>query len=552
MSLSLSPKHLKRYKDVATLLIKYGRGDLVKNGPVIDDPLDQTAPPPVPPEARELAADLEKLGPTYVKLGQLLSTRADFFPPAYMEALARLQDRVEPFPFDQVEAIVNVEIGVRLSKAFAEFESTPMAAASLGQVHRAVLRSGQPVAVKVQRPGVREVVTEDLEAMAEIAEFFDAHTEVGRRFDFTQIVEELRKSLLRELDYRREAANLRLLGEKLQDFERLLIPAPVEDYSSGRVLTMEYVSGQKITKLSPLARLEIDGPALAEELFRSYLHQILVVGVFHADPHPGNIFLTDDHRIALLDLGMVARVGPAMQEQLLKLLLAISEGQSERAAEVAQKMGSEKDGFDELAFRRRIAEIVGEQQGATVQEIQVGHVVMRVTQVAGETGLRVPSELTMLGKTLLNLDLVGRTLAPDFDPNESIRRNGALILQERTRKSFAPGNLLAGMLEAKEFIEKLPGRLNQLLDLLASNKLSINVDAIDENLLMAGLQKVANRITLGLILASLIIGASMLMRVETSFRLLGYPGFAILFFLFASAGGIALAVQILRSDIRQK
>jgi predicted unusual protein kinase regulating ubiquinone biosynthesis (AarF/ABC1/UbiB family) len=552
MTLPLNPKHLKRYKDIAALLIKYGRGDLLKGTPIVDDPLEYAPAPPIAPEAKELADDLEKLGPTFIKFGQLISTRSDFVPQTYMDALSRLQDNVEPFDIDQVEAIVTVEIGARMSRAFAEFDPTPIAAASLGQVHSAVLRNGQRVAVKVQRPGVREQVAEDLEAMAEIAGTLDEHTDIGRQFGFGRIVDELRKSLLRELDYRLEAANLRLMKSKLAGFERILIPEPVDDYSTGRVLTMEHISGHKITKLSPITRLELDGAELAEAIFSAYLHQILILGVFHADPHPGNVFLTEDHRIALLDLGMVARIGSQMQENILRLLLAISEGQSDRAAEIAQKMGEEQDGFESIRFRREISELVSQQQGATVGQMQVGSVVMKVTQVAGQTRLGVPSELTMLGKTLLNLDLIGRTLCPEFDPNESIRRNSAVILRERTMKSLAPGSLLTAMLEAKELVETLPRRLNQLFDMVTGNKLKVRVDAIDENLVMAGLQKVANRIALGLILASLILGAALLMRIDTSFRIWGYPGLAMIFFLLASAGGLALAVQILRSDTRQK
>lgn len=553
MSLSLNPEHLKRYKQVLGLMMKYGHGDLVKKAPIVDDPLEFAPPPPVPPDARELARDLEAMGPTFIKLGQLLSTRSDFVPPAYMEALSMLQDHIQPFPFEKVEAIVNVEIGARLSKAFQHFDPVPMAAASLGQVHYAVLRSGQEVAVKVQRPEIREQVAADLAAISEIAEFLDRHTEMGRRFEFTKIVNELRKALLRELDYRQEAQTMRLMREKLAGFRRLVIPAPVDDYSSGRVLTMEYVDGTKVTKLHPVVRLEVEGSVLAEEVFRSYLHQILILGVFHADPHPGNVFLTSDNkRVALLDFGMVARVGPEMQDHLLKLLLAISDGQSDRAAAVAQVMGKERDDFDEASFRREISELVSQQQGATVNELQVGKIVMNVTQTAARTGLSLPEELTMLGKTLLNLDLVGRTLDPSFDPNESIRRNAGELMQAKTLKSLSPGNLLNSLMDAKELIEKLPGRLNQFLEVVAGNRLKIHLDTIDEKVVMTGLQKVANRITLGLILASLIVGASMLMRVETSFRIFGYPGFAMLLFLLACGGGLTLAWQIMRCDMRPK
>jgi predicted unusual protein kinase regulating ubiquinone biosynthesis (AarF/ABC1/UbiB family) len=552
MAVSLSAKHLQLYKQVLLLFAKYGHGDLVAAAPVIDDPLDYGPPPTVPPAAKELADDLEKLGPTFIKLGQLISTRADFVPPAYMEALARLQDNVEPFSFGEVEAIVSVEIGARLSKAFREFESEPMAAASLGQVHRATLRDGRIVAVKVQRPGVRERVSEDLEAMQEIADILDAHTEAGRHYEFGNMVEQLRKSLLLELDYRQEAGNLRRLGEKLRDFARIVVPQPIDDYSTGRVLTMEHIAGKKVTRLSPLARLDLDGAGLAEELFRAYLQQILVDGFFHADPHPGNVFLTDDGRIALLDLGMVAHLGPSLQDHLLKLLLAIAEGQGDKAADTAIQIGEAREGFDELKFRRQIGDVVVRQHGASVGQMQVGRVVMEVKQIAADSGIRVPPELTMLGKTLLNLDLVGRTLAPEFDPNESIRRNAAEMLHRRTMKSFSSGNLFGALLDTKELIEKLPARLNQLLELVATNKLRVQIDAIDEDLLMSGLQKVANRITLGLILAALIVGAAMLMRIETSFRLFGYPGIAILLFLAASAGALVLVVAILRSDRHPK
>lgn len=548
MSVSLSPKHFALYKNVLVLLAKYGHGDLVKKAPVVDDPLEFGPLPSTPPEAKELATDLERLGPTFIKLGQLISTRADFIPPAYMDALSRLQDHVEPFSFGEVEAIVAVEVGARLSKAFKEFDSTPMAAASLGQVHRAVLRDGRPVAVKVQRPRIREQVAEELDAMHEIAEILDAHTDAGQRFGFTEMVEELRKSLLRELDYRQEAANLRLLGEKLAGFERIVVPQPIDDYTTGRVLTMDYIGGRKITKLGPLALLEMDGEGLAEELFRAYLKQILVDGFFHADPHPGNIFLTDDGRIALLDLGMTARLGPSLQERLLKLLLAISEGQSEKAADAAIQMGEPRESFDELQFRRRIGEVVAQQQEATIAGMQIGRVVMQVKQIAADCHIRVPAEMTMLGKTLLNLDLVGRTLSPQFDPNQSIRRNAAELLHQRTLKGLSSGSIFSALLETKELVEKLPHRLNQFFELVATNKLRVKVDALDEDMLMAGLQKVANRIALGLILASLILGASMLMRIDTTFRIFGYPGFAILFFLLASAGGVALAIQIIRSD----
>src|SRR3982751_5804957 len=248
MGISLKPQHLKRYHQIAWLLVKYGRSDLVKQSGLAETlAAEERITPKEEAKAEELAADLEKLGPTFVKLGQLLSTRVELLPRAYLQALERLQDKVEPFGFDEVEKIVTGELGVRMSKAFADFSIEPMASASLGQVHLARLRNGRPVAVKVQRPNIREALVDDLEALEEIAEFLQGHTEFGRRYELTKMLDQFRKSLLRELDYRQEMQNLVRLGELLREYPRIVIPAPVADYSAARVLTMEYVPGKKIT-----------------------------------------------------------------------------------------------------------------------------------------------------------------------------------------------------------------------------------------------------------------------------------------------------------------
>jgi predicted unusual protein kinase regulating ubiquinone biosynthesis (AarF/ABC1/UbiB family) len=549
VGLSLKPQHLKRYKDVALLLIKYGRLDLVKAAG-LDATLEDEgeAGAGAEPAAVELADDLERMGPTFIKLGQLLSTRPDILPPAYLHALTRLQDRVEQFSFGETERIVAGELGIRLSRAFSEFEATPVAAASLGQVYRAAMRDGRRVAVKVQRPDIRERVAEDLDALEEIAEFLDEHTEAGRRYEFRKIVNEFRRSLLRELDYRQEAQNLTMLRRNLAEFDRIVVPAPIDDYTTSRVLTMEYISGTKITLLSPVARLELAGAELAEQLFRAYLKQILVDGFFHADPHPGNVLVTDDGKIGLIDLGMVARVIPRVQEQLLQLLLAISEGQSDDAVRFAIKLGEAREQFDEPEFARRVSDLVGRHRDAELRHIHVGTAMLEIGRAAGDTGLRLPTELALLGKTLLNLDQIGELLDPKFNPNASIRRNAAQIMRARLVKSASPGNLFSGILEMKDFVERLPARVNKILDVVANNQLAVKVDAIDEARLMAGFQKVANRITMGLLLAALIVGAALLMRIETEFRILGYPGLAIVFFLLATGGGVALMLSILFKD----
>jgi predicted unusual protein kinase regulating ubiquinone biosynthesis (AarF/ABC1/UbiB family) len=548
MVVSLKPERLKRYKDVAMLLIKYGRSDLISvaglEGSVVPDEI--AAESEVAP-AEELAKDLEKLGPTFIKLGQLLSTRADLLPGPYLEALARLQDHIEPFPYEDVERIVSGELGVRLSKAFADFDPTPLAAASLAQVH-----NGRAVVVKVQRPDIRDLIVADLEALGEIAHFLDQHTELGRRYEFDNMLVNLRKSILHELDFTVEANNLHTITENLAEFDNIVIPEPVDDFTTTRVLTMEYISGKKITALNPLRLLELDGGLLADELWSAYLKQFLVDGIFHADPHPGNVFVTDDDRVALLDLGMVGRVTRTFQDNLLRLLLAISEGRGEMAAEAAIRMGEPKEGFDRASFERRITDLVSDNSDAVLSHMNAGRVTLDITRISADCWFRLPAEFTMIAKALLNLDRVVYTLDPHFDPNVIIRDRANEILQRNILKSVAPTNLLSGVVDLKEFAEKLPTRVNRILDAAGNNELRFKVDAIDEKVIVEGLQKVANRITLGLVVAALIVGAAMLMRVETSFRIFGYPGLAMIFFLLAAAAGLILAFNILFYDEKRR
>lgn len=549
LSISLKPEHLKRYKDITRLFLKYGRADLAKAvSPDPTLPPDEDAPELVTGEPEQLAKDLEALGPTFIKLGQLLSTRSDLLPQPYLDALSRLQDQIEPFSFAQVEEIVSTELGVRLSKAFSDFDHVPLAAASVGQVHRAVLRDGRAVAVKVQRPNIRQTILEDLDAFEEMAGLLDRHTDMGRRIGYQSLVQEFRRTLLRELDYRRELVNLVTLGQNLKEYPRIWIPQPVDDYSTSRVLTMEYVPGTKITDLSPLARIDIDGKGLAEDLNRAYLDQILVDGFFHADPHPGNLLITPDGRLALLDLGMVARIDPRRQEQLLKLLLAITDGRGHETADIAIQMGTILEGYDEDRFRREVADLVANARSAAAQQVQVGRIVLTMVAKAAECGVRPVPELSTLGRALLHLDEVSRALDPEIDPNEMVRRHTDSLLRRHMMKRFSPSSMLSSTLELYDLAQQMPGRLNMVLDSLANNKLQVKVHAFDESRLMSNLQKIANRIAVGIVLAALIVGAALLMQVRTKFTLLGYPGLAMIMFLLAAFCGFVLVLSILVND----
>jgi len=550
MKISLKPQHLKRYAELARLFWKYGKSDVVSE--LALDGIDKMEEPSSDaPRPEDLADDLERMGPTFVKLGQILSSRADLLPDAYLKALSRLQDNVKPFPYEQVEESVTKELGARISKAFGSFESEPLAAASLGQVHRATLRDGRQVVVKIQRPGIRKVIAEDMEALAEIMSLV-ALTKFGRQYQLQRIFEEFKHTLVQELDYTREASNMVTIGANLEEFDRIFIPQPIQSFCTPSLLTMEFVEGRKITSMTPLSRMEFDGKDLADQLFHCYLKQVLVDGVFHADPHPGNVFITPDHRVALLDLGMVGRTTPGVQEQLIKLLVAISEGNSDRATEIAIQISETRPNFDEVAFRKRVGQLVVENQNSSLGQINVGRTLLDVGRHAGQTGLFVPTDLTLLGKTLLQLDEIGRFIDPNFNPNAAVRGHVTEILNRRMKQQATTGRLFSSMLEIKEFMTALPTRLNKILDAASNGGLEVKVKATDANLFLSGFQKIANRITTGIILASLIIGAALLMQVQTTFTIFGYPGLAILCFMAAAAGGFYLVFSILVQDFRDK
>ena len=541
------PRHAARYAQLARLLVKYGRRDLVRGMGLEEFSESDDSGAQLAPDAEAFTADLERMGPTYIKLGQLLSSRVDLLPQAYTQALARLQDDVEPAPYAEIEEVISAELGTSIRHAFASFDREPIAAASLGQVHRARLPSGREVVVKVLRPGVREQVRDDMAVLAELAEFADNHTAIGRRYGFVDLFEQFRRSLAGEMDYLREASNLERVARILERNPALTVPEPVRDYTTRSVLTMDYVRGRKVTDIGPLGRMELDGGDLVDGLFKAYLSMILVDGFFHADPHPGNVLLTDDEHLALIDLGMVHTVPPRIQDKILKLLLAISEGNGDETAAVLAGMGRPFEDFDEHAFRDSVADLVTRSMAAG-SRVQAGSVMLELSRAAGAHGLRPPPEMAMIGKALLNLDQVTKHLDPLFEPTDAIRRHTAELLESRLRPT--PASLLSAAIEAKDFTAQLPGRVNRVLDSISDGTFGIKVDVIDEARFMRILHRVANRVATGLVLAALIVGAALMMQVPTKSRLFGYPMIAMVFFLLAALGGAVVLFSALFGDRR--
>ncbi len=548
-----TPRGIARSAQILRFLVKY-RSAGVFTG--LD--LDAASADAIEDDATEgrpeaFVDDLEALGPTFIKIGQALSTRPDMVPPPYLLALERMQDDCEPIAFEQVREAIEDALCTRLNKVFDRFDEVPLGCASLAQVHRATLRDGRMVAVKVQRPGIIETIRDDLETLAGLAGRVDRMTDLGRRMRFADWVHEFRKTLLAELDYRTEAENLDRFNAHFAQYPELFVPTPVWDLTRPRLLTMELVTGTKATDISGLQRTERDLGPLATALMRGYLDQVFVHGEIHADPHPGNLLVTDDGRLALLDLGMVAHVPPKQRERLLKLLFAAVDGRGEQVAAEAVAMGTRLEDFDEERYYRDVGQMVSRYAARSGAQAQSeGRLMLELVRLATACGLRTPPEMSLLGKTLLNLESVAHALDPEMDMKRVVEEHLDHVMRQRLRKSLSPANLASELMDVQELVREAPRKVSDVLSLLADNRMQVRVTGLEESHLLESLHKIANRISAGVVTAALILASAMMMDHEGGPRLAGYPAIALLLFLTGAGLGIAIVLSALLSDRRAK
>ena len=500
--------NLSRYAQILRFVLRYRRAGIFRQ----QDPSQAVA---VTERPERFVADLERLGPAFIKLGQALSGRPDLVSASYLSALEKIQDDVDAVPAEAIRETIRNELGAEPEQIFLRFDNQPLAAGSLAQVHAVTLRDGTDAAVKVRRPGIEQRIRTDLDILERIAHGFQRHTNVGRRYGAVQWIDELRRSLLNELDFLAEAAYMRQFAGQLAGYPRLYIPAVHEAYCSGGVLTMTRVHGDKLRFGAPLPVSEDVATEQAGQLLCAYIDQVFLHGLVHVDPHPGNLVQTGDGRLALLDFGMIAGIAPVTRRALLKVLLFASQGDGDAVAHLCERLFVELPEADLVGYRRAVGDAVlryAVTHGAAT--LEMGRLLLSLTTIGAKYGLRPPAELSLLGRAMLNLEPALRHLSPILPARELISANLRRLLLEQLRPSASQAEYGMVALDARRALLDAPEQLTRILQTLADNRMRFRIDGLEESHLIENLQKIANRIATGVIAAALFIAGSMLDRTE--------------------------------------
>ncbi len=499
--------NLHRWREIIATLSKYGLADWLSrfdyglakgffrddSGEVLTNLSRET----------RIRLALTELGPTFIKLGQILSTRADLIGIPLADELQQLQTAVAADPPEVVRATVASELGRSVDEIFSVFEDVPIASASIGQVHRAWLQSGEKVAVKVQHAGIEERVQVDLDILAGLAPLAERIPEF-RNYRPRATVAEFQRTLRRELDFRREQRNLRRFADDLSNLADVRIPAPYPELSTGRVLTMEFLDGVKLSDASAQANGHYDREAFARTGAQMYLEMIFATGTYHADPHPGNLILLDDNRLGLVDFGMVGRIDESLRSAIEEMLLAILDQDAEQVASIITRIGAVPPDLDYNLLGIDVADFVAQYGHQNLSEFSLSAALTEVTEIIRRYHIMLPARAAMLLKVLIMLEGTSRLLAPEFSLMELIGAYRHKMLWRRLSPTRRVRKLQRIYGEFERLAEVLPRRLTDMLGQMQSGKFDVHLDH-------RGLEPSVNRLALGMLVSALFLGSSLLL-----------------------------------------
>ncbi|TDF62551.1 AarF/ABC1/UbiB kinase family protein [Cupriavidus sp. L7L] len=501
-------------------------------------------------DAKRLRQMLETLGPAFIKFGQLLSLRRDLLPESYTDELQHLQDNVAVFPGAQARAIIERELATPIGELFAEFDEAPLAAASIGQVHTARLKNGTSVVVKVQRPGIAPIIHTDIRIMRFLARRLELHVPESRRFGPSDLVEEFARCITDELDYHVEARSGDHLRENFVDDADVFVPPIYWDLTSQRVLTMERSRGHKLAQQMPTT--PSGRRRIAEKLMRCYLKQIFEHGFFHGDPHPGNVFILPDGRLCFHDFGIMGELSAHDQDALAQLILAVSSEEVPWMVDAYFEMGVAAEEVDRRAFTDDVAKALKKYYEAAGKGYSFSEIVRQFTQLSQRHQIRLPRQFLLVAKAFMAVESQALALDPEFNVLASLHDYAPHLLGRRIQQGFNRpfvelGRSFRTLRSLHHAATSLPDMLNRAVDVLSSGKATLHIEHDQLAGLEEHIDRASNRMSLSLIIASVVIGSSIVMTFHSGPHYLGIPLLGLVGFVIATVMGLAWAVAIFRS-----
>lgn len=547
-------RHFNRYRQILTILFKYGFGDLLDRLSVdqyigaglqaISRKRTKRVEKLTRPQRLRMA--FEELGPTYIKLGQILSTRPDLVPVDILDELARLQDEVPPFPFEEVKTAVESEFGLPAEELFAQLDEQPLASASIGQVHKALTRDGEPVAVKFQRPDIQKIIEVDLEIMLHLATLAERHIKEFEIHRPIKIVEEFARTLEKEIDYRIEATNMERIARRFLDLPHVYIPAVFRELTTSRVLTTELIEGIKISNIEAIVRAGLDQKVIADRVVGLVLKQAFGHGFFHADPHPGNIFVLADNVICLVDYGMMGLVDRTTRETFVDLIDSVVHQQEGKTTQALLNLTEWDEEPDIRALEREVADFMGRHFYKPLKDMEIGKLLQDLLHLTMRFRLRLPPDIFLMIKALSTVEGVGSALDPDFDLIAHVRP----FIQQVKLERFGPKRLSADLYDMLsrllQFFQQFPKDLLDLTGMIRQQRLSLQLEHKGLEAMLATQDQTSNRMSFAIIIAALIIGSALIVISEIPPLVYGISLIGIIGYLVAAIMGIWLLVAIIR------
>lgn len=549
-------RSLKRYRQILGVLIKYGFGQIIEQlnidyyleigKRIVSLGTMSKKFERLTPQVR-LRLAMEELGPTFIKLGQILSTRPDLIPMAYADEFGKLQDRVPPISSHLIRAEIEKRLKAPLEDIYAEFDDVPIAAGSIAQVHKARLHNGESVAVKIRRPGIMALLETDLDILAGLAYLVENHLSVLDFFDPSGVVREFRRSLFRELDLSREAHTIERFAANFAGSDLLVPPKVFHHQSCETVLTLEFINGTKINDLKRLENQKFSRPKLADMITQILLEQVMVHGMFHGDPHPGNIFVVADGRICFLDFGLVGRLDQELKQQLCDLLIALHQRDVERIITLLVYSGEISDDIDRRLLKRDISELIDDYYSRSLAEINTAKLFREFIDLLNAHRIKFPADLILLAKALVTIESVARQLDPDFVLMKQIRPQIEKLIHSRFSPSWVANDILATGRDYSSLLRHLPHDLREFIGRINRNKFKIDLEHRGLQKLITDLDRSTNRISFSLIISALVVGSSLVMQTDKGPIFFGFPLISLLGYSIAAFLGLGLAIAILRS-----